>query len=102
LLTCFVFVQLYIYIFGLTWTLLSLQITGETVGEVKAVSDMHQRKAEMARHSDAFIALPGWYYNTEYNFLFLFFSHTLLYNFINLTYIVLIEHTHSIIIFMAE
>ena len=35
------------------------QITGETVGEVKAVADMHQRKAEMARHSDAFIALPG-------------------------------------------
>lgn len=37
------------------------QITGETVGEVKAVADMHQRKAEMARQSDAFIALPGWY-----------------------------------------
>ena len=29
------------------------------VGEVKAVADMHQRKAEMARQSDAFIALPG-------------------------------------------
>lgn len=38
-----------------------LQLTGETVGEVKAVADMHQRKAEMARNSDAFIALPGWY-----------------------------------------
>jgi len=36
-----------------------LQISGETVGEVKAVADMHQRKAEMARQSDAFIALPG-------------------------------------------
>lgn len=36
-----------------------MQITGETVGEVKAVADMHQRKAEMARQSDAFIALPG-------------------------------------------
>ena len=36
-----------------------VQITGETVGEVKAVANMHQRKAEMARHSDAFIALPG-------------------------------------------
>ena len=35
------------------------QITGETVGEVKPVADMHQRKAEMARHSDCFIALPG-------------------------------------------
>lgn len=35
------------------------QITGVTVGEVRAVSDMHQRKAEMARQADAFIALPG-------------------------------------------
>ena len=35
------------------------QITGETVGEVRAVAGMHQRKAEMARNSDAFIALPG-------------------------------------------
>ncbi|RWW77288.1 hypothetical protein BHE74_00014553, partial [Ensete ventricosum] len=35
------------------------QITGETLGEVKPVASMHQRKAEMARHSDAFIALPG-------------------------------------------
>jgi hypothetical protein len=29
------------------------------VGEVRAVSGMHQRKAEMARQADAFIALPG-------------------------------------------
>lgn len=36
-----------------------MQITGETIGEVRAVSDMHQRKAEMARQADAFIALPG-------------------------------------------
>ena len=36
-----------------------LQITGETVGEVRPVSGMHQRKAEMARQADAFIALPG-------------------------------------------
>jgi len=36
-----------------------MQITGETVGEVRAVAGMHQRKAEMARNSDAFIALPG-------------------------------------------
>lgn len=35
------------------------QVTGETVGEVKVVDGMHQRKAEMSRHSDAFIALPG-------------------------------------------
>ncbi|XP_062213085.1 probable cytokinin riboside 5'-monophosphate phosphoribohydrolase LOGL5 isoform X2 [Phragmites australis] len=34
------------------------EVIGETLGEVKAVSGMHQRKAEMARHSDAFIALP--------------------------------------------
>ncbi|MBA0775129.1 hypothetical protein Gotri_010290, partial [Gossypium trilobum] len=40
-------------------------ITGETVGEVKAVADMHQRKAEMARHSDCFIALPGGYGTLE-------------------------------------
>ncbi|KAF4403496.1 hypothetical protein G4B88_008142 [Cannabis sativa] len=39
-------------------TLMPRELTGETVGEVKAVADMHQRKAEMARHSDAFIALP--------------------------------------------
>uniref|UniRef100_A0A162A8H7 Cytokinin riboside 5'-monophosphate phosphoribohydrolase n=1 Tax=Daucus carota subsp. sativus TaxID=79200 RepID=A0A162A8H7_DAUCS len=39
-------------------TLMPRELTGVTVGEVKAVADMHQRKAEMARHSDAFIALP--------------------------------------------
>ncbi|KAH7834068.1 hypothetical protein Vadar_012447 [Vaccinium darrowii] len=38
---------------------------GEMVGEVKAVADMHQRKAEMARHSDCFIALPGGYGTLE-------------------------------------
>ncbi|CAD6243431.1 unnamed protein product [Miscanthus lutarioriparius] len=40
-------------------TLMPREISGETVGEVIAVADMHQRKAEMARQSDAFIALPG-------------------------------------------
>jgi len=35
------------------------QIIGETVGKVMPVEGMHQRKAEMARQSDAFIALPG-------------------------------------------
>uniref|UniRef100_A0A0R0GXC3 Cytokinin riboside 5'-monophosphate phosphoribohydrolase n=1 Tax=Glycine max TaxID=3847 RepID=A0A0R0GXC3_SOYBN len=40
-------------------------LTGETVGEVKAVADMHQRKAEMAKRSDAFIALPGGYGTLE-------------------------------------
>ncbi|KAF2323813.1 hypothetical protein GH714_042398 [Hevea brasiliensis] len=33
--------------------------------EVRAVSDMHQRKAEMARQADAFIALPGGYGTLE-------------------------------------
>uniref|UniRef100_A0A7C9DQD9 Cytokinin riboside 5'-monophosphate phosphoribohydrolase n=1 Tax=Opuntia streptacantha TaxID=393608 RepID=A0A7C9DQD9_OPUST len=41
------------------------QITGETVGEVKTVSSMHQRKAEMARQADAFVALPGGYGTLE-------------------------------------
>lgn len=34
------------------------------MGEVKAVADMHQRKAEMSKHSDAFIALPGQFHST--------------------------------------
>ncbi|XP_039049009.1 cytokinin riboside 5'-monophosphate phosphoribohydrolase LOG5-like isoform X1 [Hibiscus syriacus] len=46
-------------------TLMCEEITGETVGEVKAVANMHQRKAEMARHSDCFIALPGGYGTLE-------------------------------------
>nr|GMC84387.1 cytokinin riboside 5'-monophosphate phosphoribohydrolase LOG7 [Ipomoea batatas] len=45
--------------------LISREITGETIGEVRAVSDMHQRKAEMARQADAFIALPGGYGTLE-------------------------------------
>ncbi|EFJ38076.1 hypothetical protein SELMODRAFT_402882 [Selaginella moellendorffii] len=43
----------------------SRQISGKTVGEVKVVSDMHQRKAEMARQVEAFIALPGGYGTLE-------------------------------------
>ncbi|KAF6142968.1 hypothetical protein GIB67_003924 [Kingdonia uniflora] len=46
-------------------TLMPKEITGETFGEVKAVSGMHQRKAEMARQADAFIALPGGYGTLE-------------------------------------
>ncbi|KAJ4965579.1 hypothetical protein NE237_017428 [Protea cynaroides] len=46
-------------------TLMPREITGETVGEVRVVSDMHQRKAEMARQADAFIALPGGYGTLE-------------------------------------
>lgn len=45
--------------------LMPREITGETVGEVRAVSGMHQRKAEMARQADAFIALPGGYGTLE-------------------------------------
>ncbi|XAR64779.1 hypothetical protein NMG60_11008612 [Bertholletia excelsa] len=46
-------------------TLMPREITGETIGEVRPVSDMHQRKAEMARQADAFIALPGGYGTLE-------------------------------------
>ncbi|XP_062182856.1 probable cytokinin riboside 5'-monophosphate phosphoribohydrolase LOGL3 [Phragmites australis] len=42
-------------------TLMTYKLIGETVGEVRLVADMHQRKAEMASQSDAFIALPGGY-----------------------------------------
>ncbi|KAB5541028.1 hypothetical protein DKX38_014002 [Salix brachista] len=45
--------------------LMSHEISGETVGEVKTVADMHQRKAEMAKHADAFISLPGGYGTME-------------------------------------
>ncbi|VVB13039.1 unnamed protein product [Arabis nemorensis] len=54
------------HVIGVIPKLLMLQeITGETVGEVREVADMHQRKAEMAKHSDAFIALPGGYGTLE-------------------------------------
>ncbi|KAF9622274.1 hypothetical protein IFM89_030316 [Coptis chinensis] len=46
-------------------TLMRKEITGETIGEVRPVADMHQRKAEMARHSECFIALPGGYGTLE-------------------------------------
>ncbi|VFQ69415.1 unnamed protein product [Cuscuta campestris] len=46
-------------------TLMPREITGETVGEVRAVTGMHQRKAEMSRQADAFIALPGGYGTLE-------------------------------------
>lgn len=35
------------------------EVCGSTVGDLVVVDDMHQRKAEMARRADAFIALPG-------------------------------------------
>ncbi|KAL4319782.1 hypothetical protein GQ457_18G006070 [Hibiscus cannabinus] len=46
-------------------TLMRKEITGETVGEVRPVANMHQRKAEMALNSDCFIALPGGYGTLE-------------------------------------
>lgn len=45
--------------------LMPREISGQPVGEVKTVADMHKRKAEMARHADAFIALPGGYGTME-------------------------------------
>ncbi|KAI5056313.1 hypothetical protein GOP47_0028131 [Adiantum capillus-veneris] len=45
--------------------LMRSEISGQTVGELRVVTDMHQRKAEMARHADAFIALPGGYGTLE-------------------------------------
>ncbi|CAN1215928.1 Cytokinin riboside 5'-monophosphate phosphoribohydrolase LOG5 [Linum perenne] len=55
-------------------TLMSKEITSETVGEVRPVADMHQRKAEMACHSDCFIALPVGLLNVDgyYNNLLTF------------------------------
>ncbi|KAH9288219.1 hypothetical protein KI387_032336 [Taxus chinensis] len=45
--------------------LMPVEISGETVGELKVVTDMHERKSEMARQADAFIALPGGYGTLE-------------------------------------
>ncbi|KAK4492212.1 hypothetical protein RD792_003012 [Penstemon davidsonii] len=45
--------------------LVPIEISGQAVGEVLIVSDMHERKAEMARRADAFIALPGGYGTME-------------------------------------
>ncbi|XP_047154065.1 cytokinin riboside 5'-monophosphate phosphoribohydrolase LOG8 [Vigna umbellata] len=45
--------------------LMPLEISGKPVGEVRIVSDMHERKAAMAQEADAFIALPGGYGTME-------------------------------------
>ncbi|XP_010519845.1 PREDICTED: cytokinin riboside 5'-monophosphate phosphoribohydrolase LOG8-like isoform X2 [Tarenaya hassleriana] len=45
--------------------LMPVEISGETVGEVRVVADMHERKASMAREAEAFIALPGGYGTME-------------------------------------
>ncbi|XP_038716262.1 cytokinin riboside 5'-monophosphate phosphoribohydrolase LOG1-like isoform X1 [Tripterygium wilfordii] len=52
-------------------TLMPREITGVTVGEVRAVSGMHQRKAEMARQADAFIALPGIIYGSQHTYMYI-------------------------------
>ena len=36
-----------------------VEVSGDAVGEVVVVKDMHERKAAMASASDAFIAMPG-------------------------------------------
>ena len=36
-----------------------MELSGPSVGTVRVVPDMHTRKATMAEHADAFIALPG-------------------------------------------
>ncbi|KAL1564393.1 Cytokinin riboside 5'-monophosphate phosphoribohydrolase log1 [Salvia divinorum] len=45
--------------------LVAHEISGEGVGEVIIVADMHKRKAQMAKNADAFIALPGGYGTME-------------------------------------
>ncbi|CAN1217612.1 Cytokinin riboside 5'-monophosphate phosphoribohydrolase LOG8 [Linum perenne] len=45
--------------------LMPIEISGEPVGEVRTVADMHERKAAMAKEADAFIALPGGYGTME-------------------------------------
>ncbi|KAF3785768.1 Cytokinin riboside 5'-monophosphate phosphoribohydrolase [Nymphaea thermarum] len=45
--------------------LMPTEICGETVGELRVVTNLHERKAEMARQADAFIALPGGYGTLE-------------------------------------
>ncbi len=35
------------------------EVSGEAVGEVRIVRNMHERKAVMAREASAFICLPG-------------------------------------------
>ncbi|XP_073316644.1 cytokinin riboside 5'-monophosphate phosphoribohydrolase LOG8-like [Primulina huaijiensis] len=45
--------------------LVPFEISGEAVGDVRIVSDMHERKAEMAKEAEAFISLPGGYGTME-------------------------------------
>lgn len=43
------------------------------------MTDMHQRKAEMAKHADAFIALPGKIHPKRYTSTFFFFHINMLF-----------------------
>jgi predicted Rossmann-fold nucleotide-binding protein len=36
-----------------------IQVSGEMIGKLHIVNDMHTRKALMAKHADGFIAMPG-------------------------------------------
>ncbi|KAG7551964.1 Cytokinin riboside 5'-monophosphate phosphoribohydrolase LOG [Arabidopsis thaliana x Arabidopsis arenosa] len=45
--------------------LMPIEISGETVGDVRIVADMHERKAAMAQEAEAFIVLPGGYGTME-------------------------------------
>ncbi|KAH7650956.1 Cytokinin riboside 5'-monophosphate phosphoribohydrolase LOG protein, partial [Dioscorea alata] len=45
--------------------LMDKEITGVTIGEVKPVENMHQRKAKMTRNADTFIAMPRGYGTLE-------------------------------------
>ncbi|CAA2973518.1 cytokinin riboside 5 -monophosphate phosphoribohydrolase LOG8 [Olea europaea subsp. europaea] len=45
--------------------LVPIEISGEAVGDVSIVMDMHERKAKMASEAEAFIALPGGYGTME-------------------------------------
>ncbi len=36
-----------------------MQISGTTVGEIRVVDSMHERKALMFEEADAFISIPG-------------------------------------------
>ncbi|KAH7659868.1 Cytokinin riboside 5'-monophosphate phosphoribohydrolase LOG protein [Dioscorea alata] len=44
---------------------LSLMVEDMCLGEVKSVENMHQRKAEMSLHADAFIVMPRGYGTLE-------------------------------------
>mmetsp|Transcript_5832 Transcript_5832/g.14973 ORF Transcript_5832/g.14973 Transcript_5832/m.14973 type:complete len:165 (+) Transcript_5832:216-710(+) len=48
--------------------LMPKNVSGETVGEVRVVKDMHERKAMMADLADGFVSLPGGFGTLEETF----------------------------------